>query len=45
MPATLSAVRALSPKIVVVAEQDTDHNSVSFRKRLCEALYHSLVEK
>uniref|UniRef100_A0A0E0MJG6 Scarecrow-like protein 3 n=1 Tax=Oryza punctata TaxID=4537 RepID=A0A0E0MJG6_ORYPU len=36
----LSAVRALSPKIVVVAEQDADHNGVSFRKRFCEALHH-----
>uniref|UniRef100_A0A0E0F956 Uncharacterized protein n=1 Tax=Oryza meridionalis TaxID=40149 RepID=A0A0E0F956_9ORYZ len=44
MPAALasflSAVRALSPKIVVVAEQDADHNGVSFRKRFCEALHH-----
>uniref|UniRef100_A0A0E0MCB3 Uncharacterized protein n=1 Tax=Oryza punctata TaxID=4537 RepID=A0A0E0MCB3_ORYPU len=36
----LFAVRALSPKIVVVAEQDADHNGVSFRKRFCEALHH-----
>ncbi|XP_015616103.2 scarecrow-like protein 3 [Oryza sativa Japonica Group] len=36
----LSAVRALSPKILVVAEQDADHNGVSFRKRFCEALHH-----
>nr|CBX25283.1 hypothetical_protein [Oryza brachyantha] len=36
----LSAVRALSPKIVVVAEQDADHNGASFRKRFCEALHH-----
>ncbi|KAF0897196.1 hypothetical protein E2562_034241 [Oryza meyeriana var. granulata] len=36
----LSAVRALSPKIVVVEEQDADHNGISFRKRFCEALHH-----
>ncbi|CAL4911687.1 unnamed protein product [Urochloa decumbens] len=34
----LSAARALSPKIVVVTEQDASHNGVSFRKRFAEAL-------
>uniref|UniRef100_A0A0D9XWS1 Uncharacterized protein n=1 Tax=Leersia perrieri TaxID=77586 RepID=A0A0D9XWS1_9ORYZ len=30
----LSVVRSLSPKIVVVAEQDADHNGVSFREAI-----------
>ncbi|KAL6641920.1 hypothetical protein ACP70R_020101 [Stipagrostis hirtigluma subsp. patula] len=36
----LSAARALSPKIVVLTEQDANHGGVSFRKRFAEALHH-----
>ncbi|RCV36993.1 hypothetical protein SETIT_8G026600v2 [Setaria italica] len=37
----LSAARAtVSPKIVVLAEQEASHNGVSFRKRFAEALHH-----
>ncbi|XP_022684316.1 scarecrow-like protein 3 [Setaria italica] len=37
----LSAARAtVSPKIVVLAEQEASHNGVSFRKRFAEALQH-----
>uniref|UniRef100_A0A0D9XNY6 Uncharacterized protein n=1 Tax=Leersia perrieri TaxID=77586 RepID=A0A0D9XNY6_9ORYZ len=36
----LSAVRSLSPKIVVAAEQDADHNGVSFHKRFRKAIHH-----
>ena len=42
MPAALvgflSAARAASPKIVVLAEQEAGHNGASFRKRVAEAL-------
>ena len=42
MPAALvgflSAARAASPKIVVLAEQEAGHNGASFRKRFAEAL-------
>ncbi|PUZ43656.1 hypothetical protein GQ55_8G025300 [Panicum hallii var. hallii] len=34
----LSAARAASPKVVVLAEQEAGHNGVSFRKRFAEAL-------
>ncbi|XP_062197375.1 scarecrow-like protein 3 [Phragmites australis] len=36
----LSTARALSPKIMVVTEQDANHNGVSFRKRFAEALHY-----
>ncbi|KAL6604024.1 hypothetical protein ACP70R_044385 [Stipagrostis hirtigluma subsp. patula] len=40
----LSAVRALQPKIVVVTEQDAEHNCASFRRRFDEALrYYAAV--
>ncbi|OEL14172.1 Scarecrow-like protein 3 [Dichanthelium oligosanthes] len=34
----LAAARALLPKIVLVTEQDANHNGASFRKRFAEAL-------
>ncbi|RLN30645.1 hypothetical protein C2845_PM05G05970 [Panicum miliaceum] len=38
LAAFLSAARAASPKIAVLAEQEAGHNGVSFRKRFPEAL-------
>ncbi|KAJ0702551.1 putative transcription factor GRAS family [Helianthus annuus] len=35
----LNALRALSPKVMVVAEQDSDHNKSSLMERLSESLY------
>ncbi|GER40758.1 GRAS family transcription factor [Striga asiatica] len=35
----LSALRGLSPKIMVVAEQDSDHNGKSLMERMSESLY------
>lgn len=36
----LSATHALSPKVMVITEQDANHNGVSFRKRFAEALQY-----
>ncbi|KAI3795853.1 hypothetical protein L1987_38513 [Smallanthus sonchifolius] len=35
----LNALRGLSPKVMVVAEQDSDHNRPSLMERLSESLY------
>ncbi|KAK1432163.1 hypothetical protein QVD17_09055 [Tagetes erecta] len=35
----LNALRGLSPKVMVVAEQDSDHNKSSLMERLSESLY------
>uniref|UniRef100_A0A251UJF3 Putative transcription factor GRAS, Scarecrow-like protein 3 n=1 Tax=Helianthus annuus TaxID=4232 RepID=A0A251UJF3_HELAN len=35
----LNALRGLSPKVMVIAEQDSDHNKPSLMERLSESLY------
>uniref|UniRef100_A0A7N0UF08 Scarecrow-like protein 3 n=1 Tax=Kalanchoe fedtschenkoi TaxID=63787 RepID=A0A7N0UF08_KALFE len=40
MDSFLMDLRSLSPKVVVVAEQDSNHNSPTLMERLTEALYY-----
>lgn len=40
MDTLLTNLRNLSPKVMVLAEQDSNHNSTTFMERLTEALYY-----